>query len=127
MNDRRRLPRKYLIIYSRVFDRNSARVLGHLCDLSLGGAMIIADAPHKPGAPLRLHFDLPEPERFGTDHFDLDVRVAHCEPDLSPEFYNLGVEFGELSNEQKRIVTLMMDVYEFTREAGIYPAHPSVS
>jgi hypothetical protein len=127
MNDRRRLARKYLIIYSRVFDRDSGRVVGNLCDLSLGGAMLITEIPQKIDTRLRLHFDLPEADRFGVSHLDLEVRVAHCEADISPEFYNLGVEFHDLTDEQQRLVALMMEIYEFNREAGNYPVHPSAS
>lgn len=127
MNDRRRLPRKYLIIYSRVFDRDSGRVIGYLSDLGPGGAMIITEQPQTPDARLRLHFDLPDHERFGASHLDLDVRVAHCEADISPAFYNVGVEFPPLTHEQQRIISLMMEMYEFTRDAGRYPAHPSLA
>ena len=58
MHDRRKLDRKYLTIYSRVFDRVSGRLLGYLADLSEKGAMIISDEPipRSPGNPSALRF-----------------------------------------------------------------------
>jgi hypothetical protein len=43
MDERRQIPRKYLMVYSRVFDRETGKVLGYLSDLNLMGAMIISD------------------------------------------------------------------------------------
>ena len=43
MDDRRKIPRKYLMVYSRVFDRETGKVLGYLSDMNLMGAMIISE------------------------------------------------------------------------------------
>ena len=43
MDERRKLDRKYLIVYSRVFERNLGKMLGYLGDLSLSGVMIISE------------------------------------------------------------------------------------
>jgi len=43
MTERRKINRKYLAVYSRVFDRSSGGVLGYLADLSQKGTMLISD------------------------------------------------------------------------------------
>lgn len=116
MSERRRLPRKYLIIYSRVFDRSTGKLLGYLSDLSEEGAMIIAEEPLAVDAVLPLRLDLPNPRLFDAPHFNLDARVARCSPDLSPEFYDIGLEFREVTSEHKAVIEKMMEVYEFRRE-----------
>ena len=115
MDDRRRLERKYLIIYSRVFERTLGKLLGYLSDLSLEGAMIIAENPLKAGKSLSLRFDLPDPKVFRAQNLYVTARVAHCSVDVSPEFYDIGLEFQDLIPEQKNILEKMMEFYEFHR------------
>ena len=71
--ERRRIPRKYLVIYSRVFDRTTGQVLGYLSDLTNGGAMIISDDPMQIDLDISLRFDLPDPPLFSTDHLRTGV------------------------------------------------------
>lgn len=59
MKERRKLDRKYLMVYSRVFDRATGKILGYLSDLSLKGAMIISDNPMSENLKIALRFDLP--------------------------------------------------------------------
>jgi len=125
MDERRVLDRKYLIVYSRVFERNLGKMLGYLGDLSLSGAMIISEQPQTIDSMIPLRFDLPDLQLFGADHLDISARVAHCDPDINPAFYNIGFEFLEIASEQKEILEKMMDTYEFRREIPNYPIHPS--
>ena len=113
MDERRRLDRKYLIVYSRVFERNLGRMLGYLGDLSLSGAMIISEQPQTIDSVL--------PLRFKAGQLDIAARVAHCEPDINPAFYNIGFEFLDVSPEKKATIERMMDAYEFRREIPNYP------
>lgn len=115
MNERRRLSRKYLIIYSRVFERTLGKLLGYLADLSLEGAMIISEGKLDVDTLLSLRFDLPDMNAFESNSLNLPARVARCDPDISPGFYNIGFEFQEVNEEQKAILLKMMDMYEFRR------------
>ena len=125
MDDRRRLDRKYLIVYSRVFERNLGTMLGYLGDLSLSGAMIISEQSQTIDNVLPLRFDLPDLQLFKAGQLDIAARVAHCEPDINPAFYNIGFEFLEVSPEKKAIIERMMDAYEFRREIPDFPPPPS--
>lgn len=125
MDERRKIPRKYLMVYSRVFDRETGKVLGHLSDLNLMGAMIISDDPMIEGETLSLRLDLPDPPLFTTDHLNLRARVAWCQPDIDPAFYNIGFQFGTITAEQTKIIEEMVEVYEFRRDMPHYPPSPS--
>lgn len=113
MDERRKLPRKYLIIYSRVFDQTLGKLLGYLSDLGEQGAMIISEEPLEVNDILPLRFDLPDPKIFHAHNLNISARVAHCNIDISPAFYDIGFEFLEVAPEQKFIIDTMMDVYEF--------------
>ena len=78
------LPRKYLIIYSRVFDQTLGKLLGYLSDLSEQGAMIIAEEPLDAGSLLPLRFDLPDPKIFHAHNLIITARVAHCDHRYQP-------------------------------------------
>ena len=125
MDERRKLDRKYLIVYSRVFERNLGRMLGYLGDLSQSGAMIISEQAQTINSVLPLRFDLPDLNLFKASQLDISARVAHCEPDINPAFYNIGFEFLEVSPEQGEIIEKMMEAYEFRRELPNYPTAPS--
>jgi len=125
MDERRKLARKYLIVYSRVFERNLGKMLGYLGDLSPIGAMIISEQAQTINSVLPLRFDLPDIQLFDTSLLDITARVAHCEPDINPAFYNIGFEFLGVTPEQKAVIEKMMDAYEFRREIPNYPTPPS--
>jgi hypothetical protein len=125
MQERRKLERKYLAIYSRVFDRNSGRVLGYLADLSQNGSMIISDDPLPENTLISLRYDLPDPPLFSTDHLNMEARVAWCKPDIDPAFYNIGFEFSSVSEKESRIIDEMVEAYEFRRDMPNYPPSPS--
>lgn len=116
MDDRRRIPRRYLIIYSRVFDQTLGKLLGYLSDLSESGAMIISEEPMTVDSVVPLRFDLPDPKIFQTHNLMITARVAHCVTDISPDFYDIGLEFLEVTQEKKNVLLKMMDVYEFRRD-----------
>ncbi len=126
MQERRKISRKYLAIYSRVFDRVSGRVLGYLSDLTNGGAMIISDTAMAENQDINLRFDLPDPTLFSTDHLNMDAHIVWCRPDIDPAFYNIGFEFKEISPEHAKIIEEMITAYEFRRDGPSYPTPPSV-
>ena len=115
MDEKRKIQRKYLIIYSRVFDQTLGKLLGYLSDLGERGAMIIAEEPLEVGAILPLRFDLPDPKVFHTHNLNINARVAHCDVDISPAFYDIGLEFQDPLPEQKIVIEKMMELYEFRR------------
>lgn len=125
MQERRKLDRKYLMVYSRVFDRVNGRILGYLSDLSPKGAMIISDDPIAENLHVPLRFDLPDPPLFSTDHLNINARVAWCKPDVDPSFYNIGFEFDPPQDPDRKIIEDMIEAYEFRRDYPNYPTSPS--
>jgi len=116
MDERRKLPRKYLMVYSRVFHRETGQIVGYLSDLNHLGAMLISDDPQPVGILLPLRFDLPEPHLQGQNRLSLDARVAWCSPDLDPAFFNIGLSFSGLDEKQSKIIQMLIETYEFRRD-----------
>jgi hypothetical protein len=124
-DERRKLERKYLVVYSRVFDRKTGKVVGYLSDLTIKGAMIIGEHHMEPGEILQLRIDLPESPEFKKDHIDITAKAAWSKPDIDPVFFNTGFEFTDLQPEDYKIIDLMIELYEFRRATEKYP--PSVT
>ena len=125
MQDRRKLPRKDLMSYSQVFDLNKGRLIGYLGDLNLIGAMVIGDESLKVNEKLTISIQLPELPKINATRLSLPVRVVWCHQDLSPEYFNIGVEFELITDEQKKIIEAVIENYEFRRQAPNYPPHPT--
>ena len=125
MQERRKQPRKDLMSYSQVFDVNGGALLGYLADITLLGAMIISDHEMKEDRRMTVQIELPELEDFSDTSMIIPARVAWCLQDLSPEYFNVGIEFEKLMDKQKKIITAIIENYEFRRQNPNYPMHPN--
>ena len=125
MQERRKLPRKDLMSYSQVFDLYRGRLIGYLGDLNLIGAMVIGDAPLKVDEKLTISIQLPELPEVNAVRLALPARVAWCRPDISPEYFNIGMEFDLVTDEQKKIIGAVIENYEFRRQPPNYPPNPA--
>jgi len=121
ITERRKLERKYLVIYSRVFDRENGDILGYLGDLTPDGAMIIGEHRIEPETEMNLRFDLPEMLELKQDHLDIQARSVWCQPDLDPSFVNVGFRFLDPGPDDLKIVDMLIDLYEFRHQSPQYP------
>lgn len=124
MKDRRKEERKTLMAYTQVFDLYGGFLIGYLSDLNLHGAMIIGEKNQIENTETTLAIELPDLADISASRITLPARVAWCEQDLSPQFYNVGFEFKEVTPEQKKIFELIIRNYEFRRDTPNYPPRP---
>jgi len=127
MQERRKQPRKDLMSYSQVFDIQEGYLIGYLGDLNELGAMVISDVQLKSGKELTVQIQLPELENFSDENIIVPVRVAWCQQDISPDYFNVGMEFKTLTTKQQQIVDAILDNYEFRRQKPNYPTHPNTT
>jgi Tfp pilus assembly protein PilZ len=125
MQERRKQPRKQLMSYTQVFDLYGGKLLGYLGDMNLGGVMTIGDKDVVINTKLTLVIELPELEGVTATRMTIPARVAWCEPDISPQYFNIGFEFQELQAGQEKIISAIMEKYEFRREMPKYNTKPS--
>jgi hypothetical protein len=124
MQERRKQPRKDLMSYSQVFELYHGKLIGYLGDINLLGAMVIGEDPYEVGTQMNISIQLPELPGINATRMALPVRVAHCQTDLSPEYYNIGLEFSLVTDQQKRIIESIIENYEFRRQTPNYPPRP---
>ncbi len=111
MVDRRKLKRKYLMFYTRIFDRATGALLGHLADLTTEGLMLICEQPLAEGQTFRLRIDLPEGFGFERTHLDLDGRCAWSAPDVDPHFYNAGFHLPDVPAADLAVIERLVRDY----------------
>lgn len=126
MQERRKETRKTLMAYTQVFDLYGGFLLGYLSDLSMTGAMIICDKPMEENVDLTLAIEIPELPKVSASRLTIPARALWCQQDISPEFFNTGFQFKEVTKEQKEIIQAIIDNYEFRRDTPPnYPIKPS--
>ncbi len=125
MQERRKLPRKDLMSYSQVFDLYRGKLVGYLGDLTPIGAMVISDEPLKVDEKLTISIQLPELPKINAKRLTLPVHTVWCHQDISPEYFNIGMEFEIVNDEQKNIIEAVLENYEFRRQPPNYPPHPT--
>ncbi len=124
MQERRKQARKELMSYSQVYDLYNGKLIGYLGDINLLGAMVIGDEPLDVNASLTVSIQLPELPGITATRLAISVRVAYCKQDLSPEYFNIGLEFKLITDNQRRIIESVIDNYEFRRQSPDYPPRP---
>jgi hypothetical protein len=124
MQERRKQPRKDLMSYSQVFELYHGKLIGYLGDITFLGAMVIGEEPYEIGSELNISIQLPELPGINATRMAMPVRVVHCQKDLSPEYYNIGLEFSLVTDQQKKIIAAIIENYEFRRQTPTYPPRP---
>ena len=125
MQDRRKLPRKDLMSYSQVYDLHDGKLIGYLGDINQFGAMVISDNPMNENSSVMISIELPELPKIHDTSMSVSTRVAWCHKDISPDYYNLGLEFHDTDIKQKAIIQAVIENYEFRRQSPNYPPHPN--
>jgi hypothetical protein len=106
--------------YSQVYDVREGSLIGYLGDMNLLGAMVISDQSMPVNFELTISIQLPELPNIKEESMVLPTRVAWCQQDLSPEYYNLGLEFKIVTDKQRVIIEAIMENYEFRRQIPKY-------
>jgi c-di-GMP-binding flagellar brake protein YcgR len=119
MEERRTIPRKYLMAYSSVYVQSTGRMLGYLSDPTFGGLMVIGKESIETGREIDLHIDLPEMPSVTAKFLRIRARVVRCQPDLDPRLYNIGFEFLKITKDEKNIIAQMIESYELRRDDNI--------
>jgi len=125
MQERRKEPRKDLMSYSQVYDLHDGKLIGYLGDLNLFGAMVISDHEMDENTKFMISIELPELPNIKDTSLTISIRIAWCHQDISPDYYNVGLEFSSITEKHQNIIQAVIDNYEFRRQSPNYPMHPN--
>jgi hypothetical protein len=110
--DKRKLKRRHLIYYLRVFIRGTDQVLGHLVDLTSEGVMIINEKPVELQKSFHLSMALPE-EISSKAHIDFEAESIWCRKDINPDFFDTGFRLTQINPDDMEIITHLIEDFGF--------------
>jgi hypothetical protein len=118
LDQRRKEPRRKMLAFTPVYTLKPKLLLGYLGDLTTHGALVVGETEMEAGKQVTLSIEFPrELPEVGDQPFTLAARVARCQHDESPQYFNVGMEFTDVNPAQAAILEAIIQRYEFRREA----------
>jgi len=108
MLEKRKLKRRHLIYYLRVFDRNTGVLMGHLLDIASDGILLISENPIEINQMFQLKMVLPA-EIYGKEQLYFDARSVRCQKDKNPDFFNIGFQLQKVSPNHFLVIERLID------------------
>jgi hypothetical protein len=112
MSEQRRLKRRHLIYYLRVFDAKTEQLIGHLVDITTEGVMLISESPKVTGVDYDLRMVLPT-EIVGKKEINFSAQSIWCRKDINPDFYATGFRLIDMEQEDRHTVEWLIDQFGF--------------
>jgi len=108
----RKVERRHLVFYLRVFDGMGSRVIGHIVDISSRGLMLISESPVPVNEDYRLRMRLPA-EMTDKEEIVIDATSRWCKQDENPDFYITGFQIHNLTPEIEKYITCLIEDFSF--------------
>ena len=112
MQEKRKLKRRHLIYYLRVFDRNSNELLGHLVDITPEGIMLMSEETIPTKNNLELRMVLPS-KLFGKDKIEFNATSLWSKGDIMSDFYDTGFRLTKIDRKDAELIESLIDTYGF--------------
>jgi hypothetical protein len=112
MQERRKYPRKDLLLFANVYESKSGRIIGTLLNITLEGAMVLSEDKIDSDKNMELHIKLPE-NFVQKKELIFVANSRWCAPDINPEFFDVGYQFANVTEEDGQIIQAIIDKYGF--------------
>ena len=125
MSNQRKEPRKKLVAFTPVYDLPHKALLGYVGDLTPQGVMVIGEKQVEVGKHFTLGIKFPD-SRSGTQavHVIFSARVAWCRQDKSPQQFNIGFEFIDVTTENAKVIEAVLARYQFRYVMNVSDLEP---
>jgi len=111
MPDRRKVKRRHLLYYLRVFDRNTGRQLGHLVDITPEGIMLMSERPIRVGRTIAMKMMLPGAS--GERAVEFEATSLWTGQDINPDFHDTGFRVEKATRRLLNEIETLIDDYGF--------------
>jgi len=112
MYERRRLKRRHLIYYLRVFNRETDQLLGHLVDITEEGLMLISEQPIELDVTFHLQMQLPS-NIGGMEKWEFDAVSKWCRKDINPDFLDSGFQLVDIDVKSLTVIRNLIRGFGF--------------
>lgn len=111
-SEHRRLTRWHLIMYLRVYDRDTGELLGHVIDINKEGMRLISDKAVTAKKMFRLWVDVP---KDGATHqrIQMEAESLWCSRDVNPDFFDTGFRIHTASTQALLQLQLLIEEFKF--------------
>ncbi|MGL1935499.1 MAG: PilZ domain-containing protein [Fibrobacterales bacterium] len=113
--ENRRLKRKHLIYYLRIFFAHNRELVGHLVDITTEGIMVISEEPIENNTVYEFVMDLPE-EIAGKKEMHFKAKCVWATNASNPDFYDSGYTLVDASEENLLIIKTLVQIFGFGSE-----------
>ncbi len=117
MQERRSIPRRYLMFYSRVFNMKTGELVGHIVDITREGAMLISETPQESGVTFKFRMELPE-EFSGKQFLTFEAKSVWCSQDIIPAFYDIGFQLLNVPQADIELIERLVEAFGFREHNG---------
>jgi len=112
MKEKRKITRRFLLYYMRVYDATTRQQIGNMVDITPRGIMVVSEHPIPDEQTSRLRMELTN-EVADKPFMEFSARSKWCEPDVIPDMYNTGFEILDLAPEDSKIILQIIDEFGF--------------
>jgi len=112
MFDRRKVKRRFLLYYMRVFDSERREQLGNLVDITPLGAMIVSENKLPENEMYQLKIEL-SADVSELPFLELKALSIWCHQDIDPSLFNTGFRFQDVPAEAYDIIQNIIERYGF--------------
>ncbi len=106
--NQRKVARRHLIYYLRVFSKQDDQMIGNLVDISTRGIMLVSDKPIETNKRFHLKMVLPE-TISGSREVEFEAESRWCQNDANQDFYDTGFELIDPTNKFLEAVDKLVD------------------
>ena len=111
MQERRRVIRRKMDYYFKIYDANAQRLVGHLSDISARGMLLDSLKPIEVGKTIQLKIEITS-DALDANFIDFVGRAMWCRVDsITPNVYNVGFEIVNISPKDAEIFRQFVKVY----------------
>jgi Tfp pilus assembly protein PilZ len=115
MSVKRKEERKKMTSFMLVYGLPENILLGYLGDMTLHGAMVVGNKPVEINKELTLLIEFTEIPEIPATKLTFPARVAWCKHEAQSPYYNTGVEFIDLSDQNKKVIEAILERYQFSK------------
>jgi hypothetical protein len=112
MKEKRKINRRFLLYYMRVYDAATRQQIGNLVDITPRGIMVGSEHPLPEKQDIRLRVELTD-EVADKPFMEFTAHSKWCEPDVIPNMYNTGFEILDLTPEDSKIIHQIIEEFGF--------------
>jgi hypothetical protein len=112
MHEKRKINRRFLSYFIRVFDSDTRQQIGNLADITPQGILLISLHSIPKGQIIRLRLEV-TPEVSDKPFLEFSAQSKWCQPDIDPKLYNVGFKLLNLTPEDAVIIKKINDSFGF--------------